>query len=120
MRGRLLRLSLLAPVVALGGALVALAAHCHGLLHAAVAGERPQVGPATWAVVGGFAPPPQLAGIDVAQRSGACLRRAAHPRQACSVPAAPAAPAAVRMPRRASSARSCSTSGLPVVRSFSP
>lgn len=53
-RGRLLQLSLLAPAVALGGALVALTVHCHGLLAAAVAGHRPHVGAATWFAVGGF------------------------------------------------------------------
>lgn len=54
MRGRLLRLSLLAPAVALGGALLALTVHCHGLLAAAAAGQRPALGATTWLAVGGF------------------------------------------------------------------
>lgn len=53
-RGKLLRLSLLAPTGALGGALVALTVHCHGLLRAAAAGEPPPVGAISWLVVLGF------------------------------------------------------------------
>jgi hypothetical protein len=54
-RGRLLRLAILLPGVALVAGLVALALYCRSLLAASAAGEHVAIGEfGFWAVVGGF------------------------------------------------------------------